>query len=173
MRKSLTKQLQELAHEYMHDNQLDEIDLDAVAGWLISTEQYQRKPLTLHKQCKRDLARALRNERFTDEQGNEIRRMHPYRIKDGPVQMVFWADIKTAKPSHMRLSLQQRRLAILADCYRHSLDTEWYNEHNTHKQQIPLFDYDFNKDLEEKKLPTDYQEGNLDELDDEGDDLVH
>lgn len=159
-KKSLKRELQKLAHEYMHDNDLDEIDLDEVADWLISTRQYQRQPISLHQQCKMDLARALKEERFTDENGNEIRRNHAVRIKDGPRQLVFWADIKTAKPRHMRLSLQQRRLAILADCYRHSLDTEWYNEHNIHEAEIPLFDYDFNKDLEEKKLPTDYPEEN-------------
>jgi hypothetical protein len=164
-RKSIKRQLQSLAHDYMRENDLDEIDLDEVTDWLIRTDQYKRKPITLHQQCKLDLARALKAERFTDENGNEIRRNHAIRIKskDSSQQMVLWVDIKTAKPKPMRLSLQQRRLAILADCYRHSLDTEWYNEHNVHKGQVPLFDYDFNKDLEEKKLPTDYPEENPDD----------
>ena len=155
---SLRKRLQRYTHQYMQEHGVDEVDLDAVADWIINNEMYKRQPPTMHQQCKGELARALRSERFSDEDGNEIRRMHAVRIKKDQEQLVIWADIKTAKPGHMRTSLQQRRQAIKYDCYQHSTDTEWYNGNNQFGATLPLFDYDFNKDLEEMKLPTDYPE---------------
>ncbi len=82
--------------------------------------------------------------------------MHPVRIKDGPRQMVFWADFRTAKPGHMRLSFQQRRQGILADCRAHKKDIESYNDNNAFNVKLPLFSYDFNPDLREMELPTEY-----------------
>lgn len=76
-----------------------------------------------------------------------------------------WADIKTAKPDHMRLSLTLRRNGIVADAWHHLLDTRSYNDNNIHGAELPLFDYDINKDLVEKELPEDWPEGNPEEGD--------
>lgn len=166
---TLRRQLQSIVHDYMEEFGVDEVDLDVVAQWALDTGRYQRKPLDMLKQCKRELSRALRSEHHVDPQGREVRTMHPVRVKDGPEQLVIWADIRNAKPSHMRVSLQQRRQAILRDCYRHSVDTESYNDNNTFKVTLPLFSYDFNTDLDELKLPTDYPEGEADTDFDEDD----
>jgi len=58
----------------------------------------------------------------------------------------------------MRVSFQQRRLAILADCKQHKTDVDSYNHNNEYHVQL-LFDYDFNTDLEEGSLPTQYPSG--------------
>jgi hypothetical protein len=58
----------------------------------------------------------------------------------------------------MRISFQQRRQGILADCRQHKTDVESYNDNNRFKASL-LFDYDFNADLQELELPTKYPDG--------------
>lgn len=156
--KSLQKNLRSIVHEFMKVNGVTEVDLDTVAQWAVKNRLYQRPALTLVKQCKRELAQALRTERIMDRQGREVRRMHPVRIKDAQEdkQMVIWADIEYAKPNHMRVSFSQRRQGILDYCRQHKTDVESYNDNNTFSATLPLFDYNFNADLEEGDLPTEY-----------------
>ena len=168
---SRDKKLRRFAREYLSTYDGEVLDLDEAARWIRDTGRYECAPITPHQQVKQELARALRSAKFMDEEGNEIRLAHPIRLKKGDQQQqVLWSFIEDAQPKHMRLSLQQRRQGILANCHQHSLDTNWYNRHNKFGAQLPLFDYDFNKDLEEKNMPTDYPESAPDfDFDDEDD----
>ncbi len=139
-RKSFSQRMQELAHEYMKLHDVDSIELEQVSEWACSTGRYQRRPVSMVQQCRRELADALRVQHYTDPQGREIRRMHPVRIATIGEQMVIWADIMTAKPQHMRLSLAQNRQGILADCLAHSAIVDSYNENNRHDATLDLFD---------------------------------
>jgi hypothetical protein len=162
--------LQRLAHDYMQKHGLAVIDLDPVAEWMVKHGYFKRNPPTLVQVCKRELARALRNEYIRDPQGREVRRMHPARFprNDGSGrQMVLWADIFQARPNHMRVSMQQRRNGILADARQHKTDLDSYNANNVHDARLPLFDYNFNKDLEELALPTTYPDRKPDDEDDD------
>jgi hypothetical protein len=154
--KKLREQLQGIVHDYIEEHGVEEVDLGEVAAWAVSTGRYQRQPISIIRQCKEQLSEACRSEHITDAQGREVRRMHPVRITEGPQQMVFWADITTAKPGHMRLSFQQRRSAILADCRAHKVDVESYNDNNVFHVRLPLFSYDFNLDLREEQMPSTY-----------------
>ena len=57
----------------------------------------------------------------------------------------------------MRISFQQRRHGILADCKHHRTDVESYNDNNNYQVQLE-FDYDFTPDLEESNMPTVYDD---------------
>ena len=148
--------MQDLAQEYMQEYELDTIELEEVARWAVATGRYQRKPVTMVQQCRRELADALRVQSYIDPQGREIRKMHPVRIREKEHQMVIWADIETAKPEHMKISFSQSRQGISADCVAHNNIVESFNDNNKHKAYIELFDYNFNPDIAEKKLPTSY-----------------
>lgn len=162
MRKTIGMQLQDIVHEYMIEHGLEEVDLDAAARWAVETGKYQRKTISLEQQCRREMARALRSERHIDPQGREVRTMHPVRVPEikgvKGEQFVLWADIRNATPKHMRLSFSQNRRRILADVKRHKNDVDSYNDNNKHNAVLPLFDYNFNLDLEEGDLPTEYNE---------------
>jgi hypothetical protein len=162
---SRLKRNQQIVHEYReeHDN-VDVVNLEQVAEWAVRTGRWHRKQPTPEKLCQRELSQALRAETYIDPQGREVRVMHPARNEQG----VLWADIHTATPEHMRISLQQRRQAILADCRRHKIDFDSYNQNNTIGAQLPLFDYNFNLDLGELEFPTDYPDARPDD-DDDGD----
>ena len=156
--KTLRKGLQKIVHEYIQEHHVDSVDLETVAEWAVLTGRYQRQPMTMVKQCKRELARACREEMYTDPQGRDVRKMHAARYEFDGKQMRLWADITTAKPGHMRVSFSQRRQAVLADCRQHKTDVESYNDNNRFKVSLPLFDYNFNTDLEEEQFPKDYPE---------------
>jgi hypothetical protein len=142
----------------MHAFSVDEVDLDEVADWAVRTGRYQRPPLSVVQQCKRELARTCREEYHTDPQKREVRSLHPIRIKEADKQMVIWADIRTARPNHMRISLQQRRRGIAADVRQHWTDWGAYNDNNVHGATLPLFDYNFNPDLEESQFSGEWPE---------------
>src|ERR1039457_2908338 len=154
--KRIREQLQGIVHDYIEAHEADEVDLGEVAEWAIQTGRYSAEPISIIRQCKEQLSEACRSEVYKDPQGRDVRRMHPVRIVDGPQQMVFWADITTAKPGHMRLSFQQRRTAILADCKAHKTDVEFYNDNNSFKVALPLFSYNFDPDIRELQLPNQY-----------------
>jgi hypothetical protein len=156
--KSMREQLQGMIHQYMEEKGVSEVDLDEVAEWAVASGLYQKEPISIVKQCREQLSEACRSEHFQDPQGRDVRVMHPVRIHDGPKQMVFWADFRTAKPGHMRLSFQQRRRAILADCRAHKIDVESYNDNNSFNVKLPLFSYNFDPDLKEMDMPTQYKD---------------
>ncbi len=154
--KSFSQRMQQIAQEYMRLHGVDSIELEQVAEWACNTGRYQRRPISVVQQCRRELADALRMQHYIDPQGREIRRMHPVRIPVTGEQMVIWADIITAKPQHMRVSLAQSRQGILADCLAHSAIVDSYNQNNRHNATLELFDYNFNSDIEEKNMPVEY-----------------
>lgn len=146
----------ELAYEYMELHHVDSIELQQVAEWACANGRYQRRPTSMIQQCKRELSDALRVQHYTDPQGRDVRKMHPVRIKDENIQMVIWADIETAKPQHMRVSLAQSRQGIRADCIAHNTIVESYNDNNRYQMKLDVFDYNFNPDITESKMPTEY-----------------
>src|ERR1700733_5966964 len=143
-RKSFTQRMQELAQEYMQEFGVDTIELEEVSSWAVATGRYQRKPVSMIQQCRRELADALRVQSYTDPQGREIRKMHPVRIREKEHQMVIWADIETAKPEHMKISFSQSRQGISADCVAHNTIVESFNDNNRYGATLELFDYNFN-----------------------------
>ena len=159
MAKSFASQLVELVEEYMQAHQVEEVDLDDVSAWACRTEKYQRPPISMQKQCRREMARALRQTRHIDPQEREVRTKHAVEIKLKGEQFVLWVDIRTAKPNTMRKSFSQNRERIACDVRRHSTDVDSYNDNNLYGATLPLFDYDFNKDLVEAKMSGLYDDG--------------
>lgn len=154
--------LQNIVHEYQKEFDVDVVDLDVVTDWAVRTKRYTRSAPTVHQQCRRELAAALRTERHIDPQGRVVRTMHSVKkkikVQGEQITMWEWADIRTAEPMYMQLSLQQRRQGILAGVKQHKIDWSSYNENNRYAVQLNMFDYNFNLDLEESELPTEYDE---------------
>lgn len=153
---SKKKSLQRIAHEYMKEYGVDTIDLDDVLDWALETRRWDLPSYDPRRQLKREMARALAVEYYEDPQGREVRRMHAVKIKSPQGLLWEWADIKTAKPEHMRLSLQQRRSGVVSDCRQLMLDAQSYNDNNVHGAQLELPDFDINKDLAEASMPSEY-----------------
>ena len=119
-----------------------------VAQWAISTGKWAPHPSAVVSQCAEEIARALRDEFVTDEQGRKVRTKHAATYNEGQEQFVLWDDIRTASPKHMRLAFQQRRQQILGDCKQLKNDVDSYNENRTPIEPIQVV-FDFGIDLEE------------------------
>lgn len=150
------KKMLYLIEQYKRSHEVNVVDTQTIARWAISEGLWKRPPVDPELMLRKQLANALRTEYYTDPQGREVRKNHPVVITEELQRRWYWASINEAEPGHMRLSLQQRRLGILADCKQHRTDSDSYNDNNKYGAKLPLFDYDFNKDLEELSLPTTY-----------------
>lgn len=165
--KSKSEYRQRIINEYIaaHPEQID-WTMEDVAAWAIRNDKWQPSRRSIIKVCASELASAARIEYETDPQGRRVRTKHARRetvMEDGqPRQMVFWEDHRTATEKHMRVSLQQRRTGILADCGQLKRDTDSYNENNPHGASIPI-SYDFTEDLFELEASDEYPEGPPDE----------
>ena len=169
------REMEYLIHQYKMahpEKDPDYIEPHLVAEWACKKRMWDRPPVSPEERLRRELARHLCGEHTRDPQGSTVRKHHAviYTIEtpDGPKRRSRWYEINQAPVKHMQASLQLRRRAALADVVQLSFDFESYNENNIHGERLPEMDFDFNKDLEEIKLPTDYP-SEPPETDDDGD----
>jgi len=145
-----------LVELYKKLNQVETVNLDDVAEWALRERHYRPEPIDPAKMLKRELAQAMKNEYVTDPQNRSVRKYYAVRRSDGEHTWSEWATGSEADPGHMRLALQQHRQYILGNCRQHKLNFDSYNDNNKFGATLPLFDYNFNKDLEEEAFPTEY-----------------
>ena len=141
---------------YKREHEVDAVDLDEVAIWAIKEGHYRPEPVDPAKLLKAQIAKAMKNEHITDEQGRDVRKFHAVRHTDGERQWTLWQTITDADPGHMRMSLQQRRQYLFSGCKQHKLDFDSYNENNKFGATLPPASYNFEADMEEEQLPTEY-----------------
>lgn len=158
-RKSYQQFMRDIAADYRSEHGVDGVDPAKVAEWAVTRGIWKGIPYDPVKQCKKDLTRALAAGYHEDPQGREVRSeiAIPIESQDGQTQWE-WCPLYKATPTKFRVAQQLRRTRILADCRQHLIDSESYNDNNEHGAEVGLFDYDFNPDLEEERLPTEYPE---------------
>jgi hypothetical protein len=145
-----------LFHEFADQHGHEPVDLDELYEDAKERNQWMPPPTSPRSQFKRDMGRALRSERLTDD-GMPIRRNHAFKIKKRGGQGYFhwWTDILTVAPKHMKMSMQQRLLVLAAGAIQHDRDGTYYNKHNTFNAQLD-FDYNLNPHVENAKHSPDY-----------------
>lgn len=150
-KKTKAEHLQDILNNYLKETGKIEFDMKEVAAWAVRKRLYEASPKNAISQCAHELARAARDEYYTDPQGRRVRKKHAVRQD----QLVLWADIKSAPPDHMRLSLQQRRMYIVGDCKQLKTDLNSYNDNNLHGAEIQM-SFNFTEDLQELDMPQEY-----------------
>lgn len=159
LRKTKNEFLQDIINDYQKATKAIKINMREVAAWAVREGKWQASHRDAVKQCAHELARAAQHETYTDPQGRTVRKKHAVRqtidIEGEPKQLVLWADIETAPPDHMKLSLQQRRGYISGDCKQLKTDLDSYNQNNHHGVQL-MISFDFTEDLEELDMPIEY-----------------
>lgn len=164
--------LQEVFHAYQREHGGEPYRMEEVAAWGLHKGLLHPPRTPIVKLLAAQLRRAARDEYISDPQGRRVRRNHARReecLLNGELkQLVFWDDIYTAKPEHMRVSFQQRRSGVLYDCKQLQLDMESWNENNPHGAPPMVIPFNFEPDLAELKEPIDYPEARpFDEEDDD------
>lgn len=141
---------------YQKEHGTETVNLDEVAAWAIKEGHYRPEPIDPAKVLKGQMAKAMKNEHIIDAQDREVRKWHAVRHTDGETQWTLWATITDADPGHMRMSLQQRRQYLLSGCRQHKLDFDSYNDNNKFEAKLPPVSYNFEPDMDELDLPTEY-----------------
>lgn len=97
------------------------------------------------------MARALRAEYATDEQGRKYRVNHAVRVTRLGVQHTFWAIMGFAPREHMEKAFVQRREQIIGDCFQLKTDVDVYNNLNQDKEPIQMI-LNFTDDVAEREF---------------------
>lgn len=152
------------------------VDPDAVSAWAIDNGIYKPKPIDPKLQLRRLIRSALRDDYTEDPQGREVRANQPemveVRTPEGLRWRSKWWRTFEMPPEKMRAAGQLRRRSAFNDVYQIHIDFESYNDNNVFKAAIEPLDFDFNKDIEEAALPTEYPDGpTLEDEDAEDDDI--
>ncbi|HZZ81470.1 MAG TPA: hypothetical protein VFE62_23410 [Gemmataceae bacterium] len=112
---------------------------------------------------RKDMARALREDHFTDFKGRVVRRYHArkcvYIDSEGAyVQEVLWDDMlndPTPVREHMEASFTQRRNQAAGELHQLKNDVDHYNDRNPGQSPILML-WDFTGDMNEQDQPTEY-----------------
>jgi len=145
---SYSEQLQMIVRRYRETDQPWPATTRQIAGWGLANNLWAPQHDKIITQFADDLARAMREEYITDDQGRTVRSKHAARVVRDGEQLVLWADIRSAPREHMELALQQRRHQIVGDCRQLKSDADSYNENGNSGKPINLV-FDFRDDLAE------------------------
>ena len=167
--KTYSEAMQEVVAKYRGVGQPWPATSRQIARWAIRNGEWIPHENGVVQQCARDIARALREERYRDPQGRKVRTKHAASLSDDGLggvdadgsphrQETFWTDIRTGKWQHLARAFQQRRSQILGDCKQLKTDVESYNENHFESKTIQMV-FDFTEDLAEMDQPDEYRPG--------------
>lgn len=143
------EQMQKIVAEYRKAGNAWPATTHDIAGWAVRSGQWQAPRELAIDRCADDLAKAMREEYFTDRQGRRVRAKHAARQEVNGEQQTFWADLRTAPREHMEVAFAQRRQQVVADCGQLKRDVDCYND-NFGKGAEPIqMVFDFTLDLAE------------------------
>jgi hypothetical protein len=140
--------LQRIVRDYRENGQPWPATAKQIAGWAISNGSWKPQRSELLNQCAEHIARAMREEYFTDPQGRSVRAKHAAKIERDGEQLVLWADIRTAPRQHMAIAFKLRRNQIVDDCRHLKTDVDSFNENRSPLDPIQMV-FDFTFDLAE------------------------
>ena len=148
---TLNKQFRRYTQQYMREHDVDAIDLDEVADWMIRQGYWEPESSALRKLCKEKVRCALRQQCFIDAQGRKVRKFHPVVTEKDGKQTSLWYQLPTASRDNIALSFQQRRKGIVGDCRKLKTDVDSFNDNNNDGESIQLT-LDFTNDVLELEL---------------------
>jgi len=162
MAKTKTEFWQEMVAVYRDSGQPWPATKRQMAGWAIEEGHWKAPIKNQIDQCAEEIAAAMRAEFYTDPQGREVRKKHPYpelvEMPDGKhVQQFLWIDMEDPNLKHeeAELALQYGRKLIFGDCKQLKTSVDSYNDNNKHGKYVEI-SFDFNEALTESEQPTVY-----------------
>ncbi len=142
------EQLQTIVEKYRAAGEEWPASARDIAIWAYNAGEWRPKSGDVLKQCAGDIAKALREEYYTDPQGRAVRTKHAAREERAGKQQMLWDDIRTAEPEHMEQALKLRRNQIVGECSQLKRDQDSYNDNNVFGAEIQL-SFNFENDVAE------------------------
>jgi hypothetical protein len=141
-------------------NETSPVDPRKVSRWAVETGMWKPKDTPPQEVLRRKLCRALRHQYIEDPQGREVRAnfatVEEVATPEGPKRMSKFYPIFKAPPEVVRQALALDRRQALTTVQQMKLDFDSYNDNNEFGATLPPLDLDFNKDLQEIGLPSEY-----------------
>jgi hypothetical protein len=151
---SYTKQIQNIIARYRESGQPWPAEKREIAAWAVRTREWQPQPSMLIDQCADEIAKAMREEYFTDAQGRRVRAKHAAKIWKEGKQATLWGDIRSEERPFLATAFQQRRQQIVGECNQLKTDVDSYNQNGNFGEAIQLV-FDFTNDLAELEAARD------------------
>jgi hypothetical protein len=150
--------IQHYVDEYFSDTGKERATAKEIAVWLIQTGRWEAPSDLMVRQCRADVAKAMREEYIKDSSGRSVRVKHVARVKeDGERQQFFWADFRNPNTphSHWEVSFQQRREQVVGECKQLKTDVDYCNSRFPSERQIEIV-FDFTDDIAEAEFSGEY-----------------
>lgn len=145
-----TEQLQQLWRVYEHDHDHAPASAREVVEWAVNEGKLELPTIDPLDVLAGQMARALREEYKTDEEGRRYRVNHAVRVTKNGVQTTFWGIMGFAHRSHMERAFTQRREQIIGDCLQLQIDVDAYNGMNPSEKPVQLV-LNFTDDVAERR----------------------
>lgn len=145
------KQCQEIVNDYREAGGAWPAKKSEIAEWALAHKRWYPSREDIKRMCGEALTEAMREEVFTDETGRVVRAKLPATTTRDGEQGTFWDDIRSAPADFVRVSVAQRRNAIVADCYHLNNTVIYFNQHHDRTEQIEL-SLEFARDVRELEL---------------------
>ena len=143
-----TQRIQLIITKYRESGQPWPAEKRAIAAWAVRTGEWRPQPSLLIDQCADELARAMREDYFTDAQGRRVRAKHAAKMFREGMQGTFWGDIRTEDRPFLETAFQQRRQQIVGECSQLKTDVDSYNQNGNPGEPVQIV-FDFRNDLAE------------------------
>jgi len=143
-----TKQMQLIVAKYREADQPWPAEKRAIAAWAVRAKEWRPQPGLLIELCADELARAMREEYFTDAQGRRVRAKHAAKIWQEGKQTTLWGDIRSEDRPFLETAFQQRRRQIVGECNQLKTDVDSYNQNANVGEPVQIV-FDFTNDLAE------------------------
>src|ERR1700686_2049571 len=138
------------------------VDPDAVAAWALKTGLYKPPPIDQQQLLRRNIRTALRDDYIEDPQGRDVHANQPEMVEVVTPKGIRWRSrwykIFEMPPEKMSAAGALRRRGAFRDVYQIHIDFESYNDNNVFQAAVEQLDFNFNKDIKEANMPTDYPE---------------
>jgi len=145
---SYTRLMQDIVGKYREAGQPWPAAKRTIAAWAVRNRVWQPQPSKLIDQCADEIARAMREEYFTDPQGRRVRAKHAAKFVQDGLQATLWGDIRSEDRRFFAVAFQQRRQQILGECQQLKTDVDSFNENRNSGEAIQIV-FDFTMDLAE------------------------
>jgi hypothetical protein len=151
------RQILAIMDEFAKTHGVNAIDPIEAARWAIKEKLWDEPPEDKVRKLATLMRRAAREDFFEDENGEPVRRRHPYRVLEEPTQKYLWLKMEEMTPGQFRVSTQVRRRGMVAGAIQYVRDVSYFNFHFNPGEPIEV-SVDFTDDVADSRQSGEYKD---------------
>ena len=136
------ERMRQFANEFFEQNGGKPARRGEIAAWIIRHREWEPPKNILHRMCAEDIAKAMREEYVTNDNGQPVRVKHAFPVICDGKQRMFWGDVRKLPREQSVAGLQQRRQQIVSECCQLKRDEDFVNDlHPDAEPHQTIFDF--------------------------------